>query len=579
MEEQEEEEYIDYPQSVQIQSCPQDQMIDEGEKEYDSSALLTFPKKDFKTSFDDLLKKLESLNVSQDSENTSTLATHVIEEFFNSTDSYTALKKSFEYIKSRDSNFGCRWQKIDHNTKELIYFTVKKAGQIKDINDLFRRAVEENNDAIKSALICSRAAIKNYSAREFYKRKFKQLNSICFRELKNENLVMIPYLSNVHASLILPILKLQKETGYPLFNLDQILIYGFLNGNKRIISFIIINNLAPNIGPIFQAALAGNNNYLQQASFDIDQLDPVTNLSLLGFAAIGNNIETAKLLIQMGANCELANALHVAAFFGSIEIVKLLIKSGADIHTKSSLQFFKNYSPLTMALKGRHRKIARKLFTLELKSGATALDEDKRTNFEHALLEEDKDIAERLLKSYPQCFPSSSYLSLSPYPSNITPLHIAAQDNWIRIATLLISAEVHLNVKTNKSGYTPLHFAAELGHVKIAKLLLDADAQHDVKNFYESKAIDLARLTFMFGETKRERMNAAKIYKLLYDSYKETLNSCYPEDLSPDNISKKRRLSSVSLKSSSTFMQNKKTKTKLIKKLQSIEEVKALKDH
>jgi len=543
-----------------------------------------------KKSFDDLLKQLAALNFSQDTENLSlsdspSSFSQIIEEFFNSTDDlYAALNKSLEYLSSIDENWGTMYEQVNVDTPKFIYLIVKKLSMIEDIKPIFHQTMEETSNShgkisadetIKAILICSRIDIDQFSIEKFYA-LFDKLNKGFRNIVEDYNDVLLPHLSNVHQSLWLPIVQLQIETGYPLVELTNLSINAFLMGNKDLIKFMIVQGVIP-VDPIFNAALAGNLNYLQSTKFDINAIEPLTGLSLLGFAALGDNQEIADALIRSGADIDLGNPLHVAAFFGSLPIAKLLVQAGANVNAKSTIKYFPKYRPIDMALIGNHIEIAKFLFDHELNSGETVVDTDQHQTFECALSTKDKNMIELFLNSYPQCF-SSTYLSKSPFPSNVTPLHLATQYNWIRIATLLLNAGVSLNIKTNKYGNTPLHFASDFGHYKIAKLLLEADARIEPKNHQGLAALDLARLTFVYANNKGEKINAANTYQLLYNANKEVLNECYPEDLSPYTIHVKRRLSHETLKSSST-VHNKRQKTKLTKKLLPKKEINPLKDY
>lgn len=89
--------------------------------------------------------------------------------------------------------------------------------------------------------------------------------------------------------------------------------------------------------------LNGNQN------IDVDSIDEY-NETLLHKVARSGNIETAKYLIERGANVNAIDVdggtpLHYAACNAHLEIVKLLIDNGADINA----QDFNKKSPLQFA--------------------------------------------------------------------------------------------------------------------------------------------------------------------------------------------------------------------------------------
>ena len=100
---------------------------------------------------------------------------------------------------------------------------------------------------------------------------------------------------------------------------------------------------APDVD-IWKAAASGNLEVIKQhleAGTDVDVKDtPGGSTPLLVAAAFGQ-VETAKFLIEKGANANAtsndgATALHGAAFFCRTEIVKLLLSKGAVVDTKNT---------------------------------------------------------------------------------------------------------------------------------------------------------------------------------------------------------------------------------------------------
>jgi uncharacterized protein len=89
---------------------------------------------------------------------------------------------------------------------------------------------------------------------------------------------------------------------------------------------------------IWQAAIVGNSAAIKQhiaAGTDLNKTEDFGGSTPLMLAAVFGQIETAKVLIDAGADLELRNksdgtALHLACFFCRPEIVELLLQSGAD---------------------------------------------------------------------------------------------------------------------------------------------------------------------------------------------------------------------------------------------------------
>ena len=101
---------------------------------------------------------------------------------------------------------------------------------------------------------------------------------------------------------------------------------------------------------IWQAAITGNSPAIKQyvaARTDLNKMEDFGGSTPLMLAAIFGQTETAKILIDAGADLELRNnsggtALHLACFFCHPEIVELLLQSGADPNKRNS----RNLTPL-----------------------------------------------------------------------------------------------------------------------------------------------------------------------------------------------------------------------------------------
>jgi ankyrin repeat protein len=79
--------------------------------------------------------------------------------------------------------------------------------------------------------------------------------------------------------------------------------------------------------------------------------------------------------------------------------------------------------------------------------------------------------------------------------SGSTPLITAATFNKIKIAELLIEADVELNA-TNNDGATALHSAAFFGRIEIVQLLINAKVDKTIKNNFNQTAAESMQTPF-----------------------------------------------------------------------------------
>ena len=153
-----------------------------------------------------------------------------------------------------------------------------------------------------------------------------------------------------------------------------------------------------------------------------------------------------------------------------------------------------------MALKGGNSKIAQLLLELELNSGIQASVKDRQTSFKYALWNSNTDVLEQLLKAYPECF-SSLFLNEINHP-----LHYAAKNNSIQLASLLLEAGMKVNKKNDK-GRTPLHVAANSCHHEMIDYLLASGAKPEIEDHQVLTALDYIKLAFIYVKqlTKDQR--------------------------------------------------------------------------
>ena len=96
---------------------------------------------------------------------------------------------------------------------------------------------------------------------------------------------------------------------------------------------------------IFDAVAAGDNDTVSQAiesgAISLDERHPQAGSTLLTVAAFSGQPETVRLLLDLGADPNVANndsgtALHVAVFMGRADSAKLLLDAGADTTVKDA---------------------------------------------------------------------------------------------------------------------------------------------------------------------------------------------------------------------------------------------------
>ncbi|CAH0549306.1 unnamed protein product [Brassicogethes aeneus] len=262
------------------------------------------------------------------------------------------------------------------------------------------------------------------------------------------------------------------------------LIFAVSNNHTETAKFLInkgadvnLRGSKDNATALHDAAATGNveiAKVLLSKDADIDAQD-INGYSPLMFAVIKNHTETAKFLINHGADVNLRSskynrtALHDAAATGNVEIAKVLLSKDADIDA----QDINGYSPLMFAVNKNHTETAKFLINhgadVNLRSSkynSTALHDAAATeNVEIAkvLLSKDADIDAQDINGY-------------------SPLMFAVIKNHTETAKFLINKGADVNLRGSKSNATALHVAAATGNVEIAKVLLSKDADIDAQD-------------------------------------------------------------------------------------------------
>ncbi|XP_053731295.1 ankyrin-3-like isoform X4 [Synchiropus splendidus] len=259
----------------------------------------------------------------------------------------------------------------------------------------------------------------------------------------------------------------------------------------------------------------------------------------LHLAAREGHQDVAGVLLDHGANVEYTTKkgftpLHVAAKYGRMEVAKLLIKARSMIDNPgknglsplsvaihydnqklalllleqgaSPMSIAKNgYSPLHIAAKKNQMDIATALLEYGASPEATTAQginpvhmaaQEGNVDIVSLLLSKNANInahtrVQHSLKSHTLIkTPNDLWKLYIVYlcvflQSGLTPLHLAAQENKVNVAEVLLNHRADVNVRT-MTGYTPLHVAAHYGNAKMANFLLQNNAMVDyiTKNGY-----------------------------------------------------------------------------------------------
>lgn len=174
------------------------------------------------------------------------------------------------------------------------------------------------------------------------------------------------------------------------------------------------------------------------------------------------HVEIAKLLIHRGADIRqhdsgFSTPLLLAVAAGDASLVKLLVDKGAALEAPGE----REQTPPILGAGYGHIKIMKIL----INNGAeVASKNDKPTVLSYAVQNGRVDAARFLINSGAGA--SETYRA-----SRWTPLHLAAGNDFLELAELLIENGADLASRTD-SGETPLHKAAYKGHTEVMNLLL-----------------------------------------------------------------------------------------------------------
>ncbi|OLP82369.1 Ankyrin repeat domain-containing protein 17 [Symbiodinium microadriaticum] len=246
----------------------------------------------------------------------------------------------------------------------------------------------------------------------------------------------------------------------------------------------------------------------------------------LGRASFSGHIETVRLLLQAGADKDLAfnqgnddgaTALMAASYTGHVEVVRLLLQVGSDKELTTSINKF---TALMMASDPGHVEVVRLLLEAGANMncqdilGLTALmraSHEGRLDVGRVMLEAgaDKDLADNSTTTALMYASWKGHVEvvrllleagadkdlvtrMVPY-SGDTALILPSREAHVQVVHLLLGAAADTNLR-NDNGATALIEASWQGHVEVVRLLLDAGADTDLADSRGNTALIKALL-------------------------------------------------------------------------------------
>ncbi len=189
--------------------------------------------------------------------------------------------------------------------------------------------------------------------------------------------------------------------------------------------------------------------------------------------------------------------LHFAVARGNVKAVRRLLDLNADFNALT----WWGVSPLALALQAGHNSIAELLqahgaeFDLSAALFSGEFEKAKEIPFDpemhafllHACTADGMDEAVDLLLELGADPGVQTPMLIAETSTNCTPLHIAALEGHIGIATELLGYGADPNALAEGTNQTPLHCAASTGQAEMVELLLGYGADPTVRDFqYDS---------------------------------------------------------------------------------------------
>uniref|UniRef100_A0A8C3F792 Ankyrin 1 n=1 Tax=Chrysemys picta bellii TaxID=8478 RepID=A0A8C3F792_CHRPI len=254
-------------------------------------------------------------------------------------------------------------------------------------------------------------------------------------------------------------------------------------------------------------------------------IDAVTESGLtpLHVAAFMGHLSIVKSLLQRGASPNVSNVkvetpLHMAARAGHTDVAKYLLQNKAKVNAKAK----DDQTPLHCAARIGHTSMVKLLLennanpNLATTAGHTPLHITAREgHVDTALALLDKEASQACMTKVGWCglcsqprqgspggaeaglgqaaageawatcllsaFPRGERGGLPCAPNGYTPLHIAAKQNQLEVASSLLQYGASANAESMQ-GVMPLHLAAQEGHADMAALLISKQANGNLGN-------------------------------------------------------------------------------------------------